>query len=232
MAGNETHRPHRRWLFALLAIVLIGAAASLVLRHFTRPQTLTTMLVEKTRSVLGADLSLGGIAHFAFVPKLHLVLPRPALKAAGASTPFLSAGSLDVVLPWRTLWGDRYDIEHVDLVKPTLDLDAFSQWFNARPPSGTPPDVRFSLRVEDGTIIAAGKPVAQGVKMEFANSGDLAAWLAKLALVTASTELLPPLRGTTTASSLQIGSTRLDDVRIEIRDDDADPATPPSPAGP
>ena len=232
MAGHETRRPRRRWLFALLAIVLLGVAASLALRHFTRPQTLTAMLVEQIRGTLGADLSLGGNAHFAFVPKLHLVLPRPTLKAVGATAPFLGADSLDVVMPWRTLWGDRYDIEHVELVKPVLDLDAFSAWFKSRPSSGTPADVRFSLRVDDGTITAAGKPAAQGVKMEFANSGDLAAWLAKLASVTPAAELLPPLHGTTTAASLQIGSTHLDDVRVEIRDDDAKPPTMPPPAGP
>jgi uncharacterized protein involved in outer membrane biogenesis len=217
-------------LFALLALVLIGAGAALALRHFTRPQALTTLLIDQTRSALGAKLSLDGTAHFDFVPKLHLVLPHPTLKAIGASTPFLEAESLNVVVPWHTLWVDRYDIEQIDLAKPTLDLDRFSAWFNARPPSGAPADVRFSLHVVSGTIISAGKAVAQGLKMDFASTGDLAAWLAKLAKVTSSTALVPPLRGSAAAAALQIGSTHLDDVRIEIRDDDAN--HPAAAAGP
>ena len=216
----------RRWLIAMLSLLLIVGCGAIVLRHFMQPEKLTALLIDKTRDVLGTDLAIRGVASLSFTPNLHLVLPHPALRAHGASAAFLDAESLDVVAPWRTLWADRYDIERIDLVKPMLDLDAFSAWFAARPPStGAPPDVRFSLRVTDATIASDGKPIAQGVNMTFASAGDLAAWLAKMDTKSGSTLLIPPLNGTAAASSIQFGATHLDDVRVDIRDEDA-PAKP------
>ena len=213
-------RRSRRWLIALLLLLSMAACGAIVLRHFMQPGKLTALLIDKTRDVLGADLAIRGVAGFSFIPNLHLVLSHPALRAHGANAAFLDAESLDVVVPWRTLWADRYDIERIDLVKPTLDLDAFSAWFAARP-TGVPPDVRFSLRVTDATIASAGKPIAQGVNMTFASAGDLAAWLAKIDAKSGSTLLIPPLSGTAAASSIQFGATHLQDVRVDIRDDDA-----------
>ncbi len=221
MTEPKPHR-RRRWQFALLALVVLGGIGALLLRHYTRPEKLTALLVEQTHSLLGADLAMDGVAHFGFVPNLHLVLPHPALKAPGANAAFLTADSLEAVVPWRTLWADRYDIRRIDLAKPVLDLDAFSAWLAARPPSSTPPpDVRFTLRVVDGTVTSAGKATAQGLNMAFANSGDLAAWLANAG--SAPTPAIPPLTGSADAAMLQFGDTRLDDVHIEIQGQDAKP---------
>lgn len=226
----EPNKPHprrrRRWPFVLLALALLGGAAAWALRHYTQPRQLTALLIGQTRNLLGADLSLGGQARYGFWPKLHVILPQPALRAPGATGAFLRADALEAVLPWRTLWADRYEIERIDLVRPTLDLDAFSTWLAARPPSNSAaPDVRFALHVDDATLIAGGQPVAQGVMLDFASRGDLAAWLAQLGPHT--TPLLPPLAGSAKASSLRIGDTRLEGVRIELRDDAVQPPSPP-----
>ena len=216
-------RGKRRWLFVLLALLLLGGAAALALRHYTRPDKLTALLVEQARSALGAELTTEGAASFGFVPELRVTLPHPALKAHGANTVLLSADALRAVVPWHTLWAERYDIERIELVKPNLDLDALRAWLAARPPSGAaPPDVRFALHVEDGIITSTGKPVAQRVNMEFASAGDLAAWLAKIGSASAAS-LIPPLNGSADAATLQIGDTRLEDVHIDVRDDNATP---------
>lgn len=221
-------RRRSRWPFVLLALALLGGAAALALRHYTRPQQLTSALIGQTRSLLGADLSLGGEARYGFWPKLHVVLPQPALRAPGAGSAFLRADRLEAALPWRTLWADRYEIERIDLVRPTLDLDALSAWLAARPPSNSAaPDIRFALHVDDATLVAGGQPVAQGVNLDFASRGDLAAWFAQIG--PQMTPLLPPLSGSAKASSLQIGDTRLEGVHIELRDDAVQPPTPPQP---
>lgn len=216
--GDKPAPRRRRWRIALIALVLLGGAVALALRHYTRPDQLTALLVTQAQRVLGADFAIDGTAGFGFVPHLSVVLPHPSLKAHGAGTVMLRADTLRAVVPWHSLWTSHYDIERIELVKPTLDLDALNTWLAARPPTGTaPPDVRFALRVEDGTLIWAGKPVAQGLNITFVNSGDLAAWLANIG----SPSMLPPLTGSADAATLQFGDTRLDDVHVEVRDDDA-----------
>lgn len=226
-AEAKPRRRGRRWLIALLVIATLCVIGGFVLRHYSRPEKLTALLVEQTRGLLGAELVLGGVAGFEFSPNLHLILPKPALKSADASATLLSAASLDVVVPWHTLWGDRVDIEHIQIEHPVLDLDALSKWLAARPASAAPPDVRFALRVRDGTIVSAGKTLAEGVSMEFANAGDLAAWLASIRSAHTSTPLLPPLVGNVEARSVQIGATRIEGLRVEVHDDDQ-PASAPA----
>ncbi|MEO6687487.1 MAG: hypothetical protein ABIS07_12625 [Dokdonella sp.] len=203
-------------MFVFVTLCLVGAIA---LRWFTRTDHLTALLIDKTRSAIGAELAIGDGAHYELWPKLHLVLPNPSLKAS-ASPAFARADSLEVTLPLRTLWADRYDIERVRLIKPTLDLDALGTWSNAQPPStAAPPDVRFSLHIDDGTVTAGGKPVAQGVTLDFASAGDVAAWLTQIRAQANVGALIPPLSGTADAAVLQIGSTRLEGVHVEVRDD-------------
>ena len=216
----------RRWLFALTLLALFGLAAAWALHHYSRPQRLTALLVAQTHSLLGLDLTLDGEAGFGWWPKLHLLLPQPTLQAPGAAAALLRADALEAVLPWRTLWSDRLQIERIDLRRPRLDADALAAWLAARPASkAAPPDVRMALHIDDASVFSRGKPVAQGVQIAFANSADLAAWLARLGA--GALPLLPPLAGHAEAASLQIGGTRLDGVQVEIRDDA--PATPAHP---
>jgi hypothetical protein len=228
MPESKTKPPRRfrRWRIVLFVFVVLVAVAAIALRWFTRTDHLTALLVDKTHSALGAELALDGRAHYELWPKLHLVLPHPSLKSA--SIAFVAADSLEVTVPWRTLWADRYDIEHIALIKPTLDLDALSAWSSAQAPSTTPPpDVRFSLHIDDGTVIAGGKPIAQGVNLDFASAGDASAWLTQMRAQPGAGALIPPLNGSADAAVVQIGSTRLEGVHVDVRDDDAKPAAKP-----
>lgn len=218
MADQAPQRPRRRrWprvLFALLALGVIGAFA---MHHYTRPQHLTTLLVEQVRDQLGAELTLGGDAGYTLVPGLRAELPQPVLQAQGRV--LLRADALRAAVPWRTLWADAYEIERIELERPVLDLDALQAWLDARPPSSSaPPDVRFSVRIEHGSVIAGGKAVAEDVTLDLANSTDLAAWLARFDPQSAN-GLLPPITGSLDAKAIRIGTARLEGVHAEIRDD-------------
>lgn len=229
MPEPQAKRPRRfrRWRIALIVLLVLVIIAAITLRWFTRTDHLTALLIDKTRSALGAELVIGSGAHFELWPKLHLVLPHPSLKTS-ASTSLVSADSVEVTLPLNTLWADRYDIEHLKLIKPTLDLDALNAWSNAQPPSaGALPDVRFSLHIDDGTVTAGGKPVAQGVTLDFASAGDVSAWLTQIRAQANAGALIPPLNGSADASVLQVGSMRLEGVHVDVRDDSAKPAAKP-----
>lgn len=199
---------------------VLGLIAAFAVHRYSRPQRLADLLVSQVRQQLGAELVLGGAAGFELTPRLQALLPQPQLVAGGRT--LLRADAIAASVPWRTLWGDHYEIEQIELQRPVLDLDALRAWLAARPSSyAAAPDVRFALRVVDGKVIASGKPLADGLDIDFANSGDLAAWFAALDRDSSGIAPLPPGRGSASAASLQIGETRLEGVRIELRDDEA-----------
>lgn len=218
-------KPRRRrrpilWSAVLLALALLAGIGALVVRHYTRPEKLTALLVEQARAQFGLQLSLPGSAGFDLLPRLRLLLPKPSIKAADGGA-LLDADSIGVVVPWRTAWGERIDIEGIQLDKPRLDLDALSRWLAARPASSSAPDVRFAVQVRDGSLFASGKPLAEGLNLRFANAGDLAAWFAQMREANAA--LLPPLTGSAEAPTLQIGTTRIEGLRVDVRDDEPAP---------
>lgn len=202
----------------LLVLVVLCLAAAFALHHYSRPQRLADLLASQVREQFGAELVMEGAAGFELTPRLQAFLPKPRLVAGGHTV--LRADAIAASVPWRTLWGDHYEIERIELQRPQLDLDALRAWLAMRPSSDEPvPDVRFALRVVDGAILASGKPLAQDIDIDFANSGDLAAWLASLNRDASAAAPLPPGHGSASAASVQIGETRLEGVRIELRDD-------------
>jgi len=214
----ETTRPvaRRRWRRVAVVSIALAVIAVAGVRHLLDPRAVTTMVANRVRASLGAELRLGGDAAYDFMPGLGAVLPGPALVVAG-STP-LRADALRVRLPWRTLWQDRIEIERLHLVRPVLDLDALQAWRSTRPATTAPmPDVRFAVRVEDGTLVRGGIPIAEGVTLELANSDDLAAWLARWNGTPGT--LLPPLDGHVEVRSLRGDGIEVDGVRVDVRDD-------------
>jgi len=215
----RARRRRRRWLVVLCLLIVSGALGAFVLHRYSRPQRLTTLLIEQTRSLTGAELTLDGSAGFDFTPNLHLVLPNPVLKSK--DTALLTAASLDVIVPWHTLWSDRIDIERIVVERPVLDLDALSAWLAARPAGTSSTDVRFVLDLHDGVVMSAGRKLADGVDLQLANASDLAGWLAQWRATGTATDALPPLDGSASARSVEIGATHIEGLRVEI--DDAAP---------
>ncbi|MEO7433512.1 MAG: AsmA family protein [Dokdonella sp.] len=225
MAATEPRKPRRRWRIALAIFAMVVIAVVLAIRHYTRTDRLTALIIGEARSALGADLTVGGTAHYDFWPTLHLVLAAPSLNAPNASA-FIKADAIEVRVPWRILWADRYDIEQIDVIRPVLDLDALKQWLATRPASNaSTPDIRFNLHLIDGNATSGGMTVAEGLDIAFTNSGDLAAWIDGVRAHPDSSALVPPLNGSADAKVLQIGTTRLEGVHLEVKDDVPPPAS-------
>ncbi len=203
----------------LLALALLAGVGVLALRHYTQPERLTALLIGEAHSQFGLALTLDGSAGFGFLPQLHLRLPKPRAKSGGDA--LLDADAIDVLVPWRTLRGQRIEIEHIEIDRPRLDLDALSRWLASRPSGGTSPDVRCSITIRGGVLLASGKPVAEGLDLDFANAGDLAAWFAQVR--EPASALLPPLAGKAAAARMQIGSTHVEGLEVEVRDDEPAP---------
>lgn len=220
MAETPAARPRRRRRLVRVLLVLLasGVAGALLVHRYTRPQRITALLVERVRNDLGAELRLGGEGRYAFLPGLRAVLPQAELVAGGARV--LQVDALRAALPWRSLWSSQLEIEKIELVRPVLDLDALHAWLASLPPSqARAPDVRFALHVEDGRVLRAGDPVAEGVTIDLANRADLVAWLR--AWDPARADLVPPIAGSVQVDSARIGDTRIEGLKIEVRDDAA-----------
>ena len=212
--------PRRRRWRVLLAVSALVAIAAIAAHHWLHPHAITTLLVERVHSDLGAQLRLDGDGRYAFLPALSAVLPKPVL--AGTDATIARADAVRAIVPWRTLWSDRIEIERIELVRPVVDLDALHAWLARRPVAASPlPDVRLTIHVEDGTLLHDGKAVAEGVTLDLANSADIAAWLARWN--GAPDTLLPPVTGSAGVRTLQVGDVRVEGLRIDVRDNPAKP---------
>ena len=214
-----TGRRRRRWPYLLLVLGVLGLVAAFALHRWSRPQRLADLLVSQVRQQLGAELVLGGAAGFELTPRLQALLPQPQLVAGGRT--LLRADAIAASVPWRTLWA-------ITTRSSGSNCSArCSTWMPCAPGSqrAHPPMPRARRAIRAARrrrrIIASGKPLADGLDIDFANSGDLAAWFAALDRDSSGIAPLPPGRGSASAASLQIGETRLEGVRIELRDDEA-----------
>lgn len=209
----------------LLAGVLVAlATATLLVARWTRPERLGAFLVDTARSKFGADLRFGAQARYAFLPRLHAVLPAPSLALPGSAEPFIAARSLELDLPWRNLWRGGIEVERLEIIAPVLDLDAFEAWLAARPAGAAAlPELRLALRIRDAGLRRAGKTLARGVDLDLASTGDLGAWLNALGK-DGATIALPPLAGQARLGEVHAGEALLEGVELQI--DDGAPGKP------
>jgi hypothetical protein len=205
----------RRWPYVIALLLVLVVAGSFAVREFVRPEKLTAMLVGEVRTRLGASLELGGNARFGVWPSLHVELPQAALRNPAATAPFLATESIDVVVPWRSLWGDALEIERIELDAPRLDLEALDAWLAARPAGGDMAGFSVRIVATDGSLARGAATLASGIDIDLASAGDLAAWLASDEGDPKRT-LIPPLAGSIEAAEVQLGETRLRGVRIDI----------------
>lgn len=217
----ETRPRRRRWRIALGLVAVLGGVAAAGFHFLLTPERVTGFLQRQAHG-LGLDLSLAGRAHYRFLPQIQAVLPALRLSAQGSSAPMFDAASARVRLPWGSLWSGPLEIEELVIVKPTLDLDRLRAWLAQRPRAdGAGADLRLQLRIEDARLVADGKTLADGVDATLASEGDLSAWLARWSRASTPAQLAPPVSGTLDARSLEFGSTRIEGLHVELRDEPA-----------
>ncbi len=228
--ADKGSRRRRRWPIVLAVLVLIVLAGLFAIRQFVRPDRLTTLLINEVHTRLGAQLELGDDARFGFWPGLRVELPQAVLRGTSDSPPILSAASIDVAMPWRSLWADTLDIERVELERPQLDLDALNAWLKALPETTGGQDFHVNLSARDGRLMRQGVVFAEGIDLDVSGSNALSAWLAQFdakdGIVAAA--LIPPLEGNMSVKKIRIGETQLKGVHIKFNDATT-PATPDTP---
>ena len=195
----------RRLLWFGLGAAALVLAAALALRHYTHPAQVAQLARDLARTQLGLALDFDGAPRLQLWPAPRLQLQRASLGVPGGA-PLLAAASVDLVLPWSTLRGDVLRLERLELEQPRLDLDALGAWLDATPPSGVP-NLRLGLRLHGGSVLRAGRAVAEGI--DLAGDLDLLAWQRwwrGLGSADSVDALLPP------------GALRLDAARVELGD--------------
>jgi len=205
----------RRWPYVLLALSVLVVAAGIALYRWTRPQALADLLASQVRARFGLELTFDPASEIGLAPDPRARLRNLVVRDGGAT--ILRAESFEASMPWATLWRDRIEIERIGIVRPVIDVAALRDWLASRPASDADaPDVRATLHVQDARVIDGERTLADGIDIDLANRGDLAAWLQRLAHDSALP--LPPAIGRIEADRVEYGETRVEGLRIELGD--------------
>ena len=211
-------------LIVLLALLTIIAFA---IYHYIQPQRLSALLVDQLQSRYGLQLSMPNAARIGFSPDLSIKLDHPIITASSISQPLLSADSVDVALPWSTLFGSDPVIDRIALQRPRIDIDALQAWLANQASDGGPTVVpSFDLNLQEGIVLRGGQTLAAGVNANLQGAAELGAWIDDWKS-TGPVSPIPPLSGTLDAKRISIGDTTLEGVRLRIDDDAAKPSQQP-----
>ncbi len=205
--------PRRRLWLATLALAGLALAATLALRHYSRPEQVAQLARDLVRERLGLTLDFAGAPQLGLWPGLHLVLEQPRLSAAQAA-PLLAAQRLDLALSWASLGGGTLQVERLDLLQPRLDLDALIAWREAGPESAVPA-LQLGLQIRDGSLVRGGQVLASGVDLQ--GEFDLPAWESWWRGLDGASRvdaLLPPGALRLDVARMDIGTTRLEGVHL------------------
>lgn len=205
----------RLLLGTAVGIIVLAAAGVLVMRHYAQPRQVSRLLVSLVHDELGLELRFAGEPRYAFLPRLTLELDEAKLSAPGA-TPLLSAGRLNLALPWSSLRGDVLRVDRLELDTLRLDLDALSAWL-ADSKSGAIPAIALHVRIRGGVLHRGGEDFASGVG--FDGDLDLAAidaWLKKLNTTPSATNLLPPGAIAAEIATLRLHDATLHGLRVHV----------------
>lgn len=146
----------RRWpLYLAIALALL-ATAGLWINHQLEPHRLARTVLDALGESQGLEISFEGEPSYVLRPEPRLVLPNVVARQPGAAAPLLTAGRVEVSLPWDTIWGgdDKVVITRIELERPALDLAALADWQRSRPPSPVfeVPTLTRGMQVLDGRI--------------------------------------------------------------------------------
>lgn len=146
-----------RWLLALLAALVALAG---VLHWASRPQRVTTAVLDGLGAALDLELTASGIGEYRLRGEPRLVVRDLVARQPGAADALLRAGRLDIALPWSTLraGGDVLEATRFEIDDAVLDLRALRRWQATRPPTDETriPTLTRGLAVRRGAVIDDG----------------------------------------------------------------------------
>ncbi|GAB3734497.1 hypothetical protein GCM10028794_13020 [Silanimonas algicola] len=134
-ATPDAPRPPRRWRRpALGAVGLLAAAlvAVLSLPWWLNARRAADLALVQLEASTGLDWSYGDEPAIRWRPQPWLSLPRLEGRDANGRT-VLAAARIEIAVPWATLRGESLRVDALHLDAPALDLEAASDWWDARP---------------------------------------------------------------------------------------------------
>lgn len=147
---------HHRYLLALACLMLLAAAALLAA---LRPERVARLVLARTGTALGLEITATGRAGYRLLGTPRLVLRGVVAREPGAATAILRAERIAIAVPWSTLRsrGAVLDMQRVELDAPELGLEALRAWLAKRPPAATRiPALREGLSVVRGRVAGQG----------------------------------------------------------------------------
>ncbi len=149
-------RRGRRWLIALITLIVLFAIGSLLVRWLLQPEQLTPILLHQAGKALNLEITATELADVRLRGQPQLILRGIVAREHGAKTPIFKTDRMLLSLPWSTLRsrGKDLTIRRVELDAPVLDVPALQAWLAQRPPSETSniPTLTAGLAITNGRI--------------------------------------------------------------------------------
>ena len=158
----------RRRKIALLVIAALVLTAALLLRWLSRPEFVTTAILNQAGKALDLEITATGVGEYRLRGTPQLIVRQVTAREPGASTPLLTAERIFIAVPWSTLRARGSDLtaRRLELDAPVLDMAAFQRWQARRPPSDTPiPTLSRGIGIVRGQILGSDWKV-EGVHAE------------------------------------------------------------------
>ena len=149
-------RPKRRWRRVLAVFGILLLLFSLSTTWLLQPEQLVPLILDRTGTALGLEITADGVAEARLRGQPQLVVRNIVAREPGAKTAILRAERVLLTLPWSSLRNGGKDlvIERIELDAPVLDLPALQAWLAKRPPGEDTkiPTLTDGLRVANGRI--------------------------------------------------------------------------------
>lgn len=171
MPALESLRQHPlRWITLAIVALLVALIVAIVIYVHAQlqPQRFTALL-ESTLSSAGLTLKLQAPAEPVLFPHPGVELQGFSLTNAGSSTPWLTANSATIVVPWRALLHGEVAIERVDIDTPHIDLAGLETLLGRLPHHQGPPRlpaIATGVHMRNGTLATRGQPLLSAFSLD------------------------------------------------------------------
>lgn len=231
MPAFATLRRHP-WRTGVVTIVAVLAALIVAIVIYVhrqlQPQRFTALL-ESTLSSAGLTLKLQAPAEPVLFPHPGVELQGFTLANAGSGTPWLSANSATIVVPWRALLHGEVAIERVNIDTPHIDLAGLETLLGRLPRHHGPPRlpaIATGVHMRNGTLATRGQPLLSAFSLDTGalTPGqpfhlDASARTASGRIISASlaTVPMPPRDGAIEFTSIRMNLSERDGISLQLQ---------------
>lgn len=149
----------KRWPMVLAIVSALMLLAIWLGGRLLQPERVTAFVLDAISRASGLQISVTQPADYAFRPEPRLRLSGVQVRMPGETRSMLDIGTLDISLPWDTLFGGEPVIRSLAIADAQADVARLGDWLASRPESSGPvtwPVLEDGLQISRSLIIGTG----------------------------------------------------------------------------